>query len=906
LIERHLNVILEIRFDDFKSDEYLNVTGTDLKEERNPMAGLRGLFRFIFENTKISLWQLDAIKKLVDIGARRDKNGNPVGPGKFRIGVFAPMVSDVNSVKEMLRLCDENGLTADRVLRGIMTETPQVVEIRDYLKLPLVFGSVGGNDLTQFRGLVDRQLNAAWFLIGEGLTERATAGIRMVYSLINEIKMANAIRISQGMEEFKIGYCGNWPAIDPVGTIILFLAGYDSASITVPSMDRTNNDLYNLLNHMYGHNERGILKVPQDAERKTDREQIALDLYKLMEDQNSQKGLDPQLIKMFPILRRALGERRFNIYDQINPDANPEIETKYAKESISAFHVLLPFHYRLLEEFNRGRQGGDLFPSQGREYYFQQIKEQTILRGNLDKQIKELSEKMAFDGDSLRSEMDKLVADITKCEGTIKDAYYRLKSIELREMLEGFLARAGYAEGSEISKGEPAKRFYIDRLKKFWKQQAQEAQAIGEIFIIETSNEPGDFDKIKSGGDRYELAKEPNPDIGNNGMKKVLNPDKAIFRWELEAIKELKDEGLDNIALALSNVREPSEIRDTLYFVKQAGLSGLQVGIVVNNPSLMYIYDEILGDEKNQISFLLLDRETKRKLASAKMGREWWNVNSKKPLITDADVDEALKDVTIPVTKTAAAKYGKKLYLGEQPTNKNVDIYKFLETLYADTKFHNNFSEGYIDLMGSLKDLLEDNGEGGEGALVIRAKLLLENAGSLFALKKIKDANPNFKIVVWAEEQSEFDKVMNIGDLIDVMSMGLDSALHETEARNIPLGRTMLLGAKDDEKKMEELLSINSGLRTMIVNAPSAQDRNVMAFAFGKSIARIFHDKAQVVEKYENIIKNNRRQISPEAYENLVDLNGRMPEMPLIKVIEEAADLQKKYKIAEEAVGISG
>ncbi len=900
MIRRHFYGVFLFRLDDLKDDEYDKIPGSAKKKSRNSMAGYRGINSFV-DNPKVTRMQLKAIKKVVDLGARRDENGNPIGPGKFRIGIFAPMVYDAGHVEQMNKICDESGLTSDRILRGSMIETPQSVELWDLLEAGIDFGSVGSNDLTQFNFEVDRQNAAVYF---NSISERSIQSIRALISLVNTIKRYNQeVRIPKGLKPFTIGFCGNWPAVDPAGALVLYLLGYDSASITIPSIDRTTNDLYTLLNHLLGHDESGLLNEPENKEA------LVNSLYELIADKSKQEGLPKNLVDMLPFLKLVLDNRDFEIYKQINPGAKPDIKTAFAKGSISAFHLQLPFHYQLFAEYDKGSKG-DLFVTDSENSLYEKIAKLKAQNKQYKAEFDQLKEQSKTDGEEIEKGLDAIATKIQGINKEIKDAEYNLSSIALRKTVEGYLEGVG----ADISQVDAGKKFYVASLKKYWRQQASEARARGEKFIIETSKEPGDYLKLKLGGERYELPKEPNPDLGNRGMKKVLNPDKNIFLWELEAIKELRDEGFDNIALALSKVREPSEIDDTRSLLNELGITGLPLGMVINSPNNIFAYDYYLAKERG-VSFLLLDREAKRELAEAKRGTEWDNINAE--LITDKDVDKSLAAVTIPVTKTAAAEYGVTLYLTENPTNTIQNVYAFNKVFYADTKSHNNFGTGYADVVGAVKDL-KDKDEGGKGALLIKAGVIIENAGSIAALKEWKGVNPEFKIAVYAKDKSELDKIIRLGNLADIIIIGVDAALEKLNTGyGIGFDRIMIITSKIElQDEVSKAVGLNPGLRAVTVDAPNVTEEtikngeakiNPMSIVFAKATARIFQKESTVVERYNDFIEQQTMQIADKnKYNQLLDLSGQISVIPSIKAIEEVAQLQEKYEIALEAVGISG
>ncbi len=894
LIKQYFSRVFLFRLDDLKDDEYDKIPGSDKDKSRNPMAGLRGILSFV-DNPAVTRVQLRSIMKVVELGARRDEDGNLVSSGKARIGIFAPMVFDPKHVLQLVKMCDEMGLTSDMILRGIMTETPQAAELRLFLGL-IDFTSHGGNDMLQFLKELDRNLAAEHF---DTIKDRAIELIRVLATIRNVTEKYNReVRIPNGLKPITNGFCGNWPAVDAVGALTLYLLGFDSASVTIPSIDKATNTLFSLFDRLYGHNELLQLNLPED------KEVIVKDLYALIENPAKQEGLSQELKDMLPFLKLVLDNRNYNIYDQIDLNANPDIKTDYAKGSITAAHLALPLHYQLLAEYDRGLKG-DLFVNDDSKSLYERISRLKIQRKEYDSEFDQVK-KRSSEGEDVEKEIESLVTKIQECNKGIKDAEYKLTSIALKGIVEEYLKQAGY----DISQIDVGKRFYIDSLKQLWRKQAKEAKQKGEMFIVETSKEPADYDKIKLAGERYELPKEPNPDLGNRGMKKSLNPDKNIFKWDLQAIKELREEeGLGNkIGLALSKLREYPEIDETLALLDEAGLSDITLGMVANSPNHIYALDYYLAKER-RIKFLLLDREAMRELAEAKRGTEWDNVN--KVLITDDDVDASLKDVTIPVLKTAAAKYDVTLYLTEKPTNEITDVYAFNKIFQVDSKSRNNFATGLNDVVNAVKDL-KDKDAGGKGAWVVKAEVIFKTPGTIAVLKEFKGATPEFKIAIVAKDQAEFDRVMRIGGLADIVTIGLDEALEKlNEGYHIGFERIMLI-SKTEDMEVAKALSNTAGLRAMAIDLDNVNISeeavknsevkiNPSAILFAKATVRIFQNEPAVVEKYNDYISQQSSLIAnKEVYNELLDLTGQISQMPLVRVTAEkgkdVADLQATYE----------
>jgi len=379
-------------------------------------------------------------------------------------------------------------------------------------------------------------------------------------------------------------------------------------------------------------------------------------------------------------------------------------------------------------------------------------------------------------------------------------------------------------------------------------------------------------------------------------MKKNLNPDENIFAWDLQAMQELRSEGLDNIALALSMVREVSEIDDTAKLLKKAGLRDIPLGLVINSPNLIYAYDYYLNEDRG-ISFLLLDREAKRELGETKRITEWDNVNVE--LINDEQVNKALAEVTIPVTKTAAAKYNKVFYLTEKPTNEIQDIYRMNKIISRDIKAYSNFSWGFGDFIQALKNLKDR----AKGALSIRANLLLENAGSLSTLKRIKGENPNFKVAVWAEDQAELNRTTSlIGSQSDIVSLGLDSVLDELKLGHIPLTHIVIVASKEDMETVSKKLETKKELKAITVSMPKPDKAmiNSMPLVFARAIADIFKIEEAVLTSYKDMLQNHVEtgQISVGDSVRLRNFAFQVTEMPLAKEATASSAVQAPVSVS--------
>jgi len=136
-----------IRFSDFKSNEYRNLTGGSEFEpqEANPMMGLRGAARYISEKFQ-SVFRIEcqSIQKI------REKFDN--------VWVMIPFIRTVPEAEKCLEIMKEEGLERTETFKiWLMAEIPAIALLmEDFNKLDIDGYSIGSNDLCQFILAVDR------------------------------------------------------------------------------------------------------------------------------------------------------------------------------------------------------------------------------------------------------------------------------------------------------------------------------------------------------------------------------------------------------------------------------------------------------------------------------------------------------------------------------------------------------------------------------------------------------------------------------------------------------------------------------------------------------------------------------------------------------------------------------
>ena len=99
--------------------------------------------------------------------------------------------------------------------------------------------------------------------------------------------------------------------------------------------------------------------------------------------------------------------------------------------------------------------------------------------------------------------------------------------------------------------------------------------------------------------------KEDNPMIGWHGIRRDLDVPEML-KAQFDAIRQLHDEGLNNIGVMLAFVQSAEEVRRAKEIAKQAGLEPgkeTQFGVMIETPAAVWSIDEILAEGIDFISF---------------------------------------------------------------------------------------------------------------------------------------------------------------------------------------------------------------------------------------------------------------------------------------------------------------
>ncbi len=210
-----------VRFSDFKSNEYRQLTGGEKyePEERNPMLGWRGISRYISgEYERAFRLEVRAIRRVRE------------GMNLTNVHVMAPFVRAPWELEKFMEILTDEGLERGRDFKVYaMAEIPSIaLLVEDFAKYIDGF-SIGSNDLTQLVMGVDRDNEVLVRQNPRYFDEREPAVLRAMYEIIRK---AHSMRKS-------VGICGQAPSVYPEVTEFLVRAGVDYVSVNPDSVITT-------------------------------------------------------------------------------------------------------------------------------------------------------------------------------------------------------------------------------------------------------------------------------------------------------------------------------------------------------------------------------------------------------------------------------------------------------------------------------------------------------------------------------------------------------------------------------------------------------------------------------------------------------------------------------------------
>jgi len=210
------------RFNDFKSNEYANLTGGKEfeTEEPNPMIGYRGVSRYLAEPEVFEM-EVEAIKRV-----RNKKNLK-------NLWVMMPFVRTVEQFREVKKLLSAAGLRRSGLFKfWMMVEIPSnVILLDEFLDEGIDGVSIGTNDLTMLTLGVDRDNEK----VADSYSEMNPAVLKSLEKIVTTCRK----------RKVTCSVCGQAPSVFPELVEMLVDWGVTSVSVSPDVIEKTREIVYN-------------------------------------------------------------------------------------------------------------------------------------------------------------------------------------------------------------------------------------------------------------------------------------------------------------------------------------------------------------------------------------------------------------------------------------------------------------------------------------------------------------------------------------------------------------------------------------------------------------------------------------------------------------------------------------
>ena len=210
------------RFNDFKSNEYANLTGGKEfeQEEPNPMIGYRGVSRYLAEPEVFEM-EVEAIKRV-----RNKKNLK-------NLWVMMPFVRTVEQFREVKKLLSAAGLRRSGLFKlWMMVEIPSnVILLDEFIDEGIDGVSIGTNDLTMLTLGVDRDNER----VADAYSEMNPAVLRSLEKIVTTCRK----------RKVTCSVCGQAPSVFPELVEMLVDWGVTSVSVSPDVIEKTREIVYN-------------------------------------------------------------------------------------------------------------------------------------------------------------------------------------------------------------------------------------------------------------------------------------------------------------------------------------------------------------------------------------------------------------------------------------------------------------------------------------------------------------------------------------------------------------------------------------------------------------------------------------------------------------------------------------
>jgi len=423
------------------------------------------------------------------------------------------------------------------------------------------------------------------------------------------------------------------------------------------------------------------------------------------------------------------------------------------------------------------------------------------------------------------------------------------------------------------------------------------------IYTTDDQDRTG-YEKLQDGKKHEEAIQEmdENPQLGFLGLARVVDSDfKELFRWQLEGVKKARQESGRNIGIKLSTVTNLGNVQDALAIMKDEGLvpgqDGLMVGMEIAKPSNVLLLNEFIDLGLNFIS------ENNDRLVSYIMaldpGSEYVNYS-------DQAKEKALANPK-KVWTTIAEQRGIPLVQAETASKGTGEMSRQAakaSVVENDLAAYNKTAMNFTNVVAAVSKI-----KNARGAVVIGANTIFENAGSVTALQRAKDAAGVVKFAVWAQNEADVETLKTLGvDKYATIYLHLDSALKSLAQDKIPQSRIALISSDLDLGNIkEEFPDVNdffAEFKVKNVHVATARTGevkksiNAMPLVMAKALAMIFNTDDKVKLQLLNLANAYLHEglIEPVDVTDIMQLATQLSDIPLVSVRDEIAQLQVMFE----------
>jgi len=439
------------------------------------------------------------------------------------------------------------------------------------------------------------------------------------------------------------------------------------------------------------------------------------------------------------------------------------------------------------------------------------------------------------------------------------------------------------------------------------------------------------FSNLRAGF-MYEQV-NPNPDYGIAGAARAIGDMWQLNRMELQAFKNVRNslspEERKNFGLQITNVKGTQAGAVMIAWreiLKDAdiipGEDGLEVGVDIATPANtlgLDKYFEYFGGLGNGLSFISYD---KFRLGAAWAGvdifwDEWRRLATEEELMRFGDMAAGIAEAKVEAANRADPSSEKKVVVfnattpqaqrqqpvsptGMAPTEGAVSIEQ------ADRMLYRYLSTYFGNVVNSVR--LQENMQ---GALIIGANTIIENGGSITALKQARNkAGGNVEFVVWAQNEADASRLRKIGLNEEItIQVGLKNALRSVK-KLIAAKKVVLINSDIDLDNIKtefllpdatEFFNRNKDLLSVHVFTPRTTEPlkhiNAVPLAFAKAMALIF-DTGNTREQFAKMVQafEEKGMISHEDAASLNQLTLQLSDIPLVTVSDEIVKLQVAFE----------